>query len=422
VSHPCCPGGPIIIATYAQRLRWLGRNARLNLLVCATAGFCRFGIAAVLLNLYLLRLGYGPEFIGLFNGFAQMVNTAVCLPAGALGARYGCRRAMIAGVLLATAGSALLVLVELLPTSLWAPWLLATNAIVHLGTALWGVNSPPFFAGVTSDEDRVYAFSVQQALIPLAGFAGSLVGGFLPGLLTQTLGLPPDGAASYRYPLLFATAAYGFIGLPALLAMRESPSACARPAAAGPEGAPYRVIFVIAASTVLRMSGYWAATIFFNVYLSTTLQAPTSLIGALSAVGQLIAVPAALATPLLTDRLGQGRTLVWAMAGVVLSMLPLALVPRLGAAGFGLASVATTAWVASAAFIVFCQEIVEPHHRALMSGAVQMSFGLSSALVSIGGGVIIASLGYRWLFLIAAGVTAAGTFLFWAYFRRRNQL
>jgi len=37
------------------------------------------------------------------------------------------------------------------------------------------------------------------------------------------------------------------------------------------------------------------------------------------------------------------------------------------------------------------------------------------------GGAIIASLGYRWLFLIAAGMTGAGTLLFWAYFRRQDQ-
>ena len=405
-----------------QRLRRLGRNARLSLIVSATVGFCRFGITAVLLNLYLLRLGYGPEFIGVFNGFAVLVNTAACLPAGALGARYGSRRTMIVGVILSTLGSALLVLVELLPAPLWAGWLLTTNAAIYLGGALWGVNASPFFMGATTDEDRGHAFSVQMALIPLAGFAGSLVGGFLPEFLVPTFGLSFDGPAPYRYPLLIAAAVYGFIGLPALLATRDSPDDRATRAESEAKSAPYGLISVVALSTVLRMSGYCAVSIFFNVYMDTKLHASTSLIGTLSAVGQLVAVPAALAAPLLLNRLGQMRTFVWGMLGVVLSLIPLAFVPSWGAAGLSFAALLASAWLVAPGFSLFSQEIVESRFRALMAGVVQTSFGLSSALVSIGGGIIIATLGYRWLFLITAAMTAAGTLLFWAYFRRQRQL
>lgn len=421
-AHLRCPGGPNITATYVQRLRRLSRNARLSLIVSATVGFCRFGITAVLLNLYLVRLGYGPEFIGVFNGFARLVNTAACLPAGALGARFGSRRAMIVGVMLSTLGSALLVLVELLPTPLWAGWLLMTNAVIYLGGALWGVNVSPFFMGATTDENRGYAFSVQMALIPLAGFAGSLAGGFLPGLLVPTFGLSLDGPAPYRYPLLIAAAVYGFIGMPALIAARDPPVDRARQAESGSKAAPYGLISVIALITVLRMSGYWAVTIFFNVYMDTRLHASTSLIGTLSAVGQLIAVPAALAAPLVLNRLGQMRTFVWGMLGVFLTLIPLALVPSWGAAGLSFAALLASAWLVAPAFSIFSQEIVESRFRALMSRVVQASYGLSSALVSFGGGIIIATLGYRWMFLIAAGLTGAGTLLFWAYFRRRDRL
>ena len=46
-----------------------------------------------------------------------------------------------------------------------------------------------------------------------------------------------------------------------------------------------------------------------------------------------------------------------------------------------------------------------------------MLLGISWAAVSLGGGFMIARLGYQALFLASAGLTALGTMLFWAYFR-----
>jgi hypothetical protein len=46
-----------------------------------------------------------------------------------------------------------------------------------------------------------------------------------------------------------------------------------------------------------------------------------------------------------------------------------------------------------------------------------MAWGLGSSIVSFGGGYIIASSGYRSLFLIGAGLTMAGAVIFRAYSR-----
>ena len=52
-----------------------------------------------------------------------------------------------------------------------------------------------------------------------------------------------------------------------------------------------------------------------------------------------------------------------------------------------------------------------------MSGVMNMSVGLGTAAMALGGGHAIPSLGYRVVFLASAGFMAAGTLLFWAYFR-----
>jgi len=76
--------------TYLSAFRLFSRDARLYLMTAALFGFTVFGgIYAVLLNLYLLRLGYGPQFVGLINGTGQLAFAIFCLPAGALGRRWG---------------------------------------------------------------------------------------------------------------------------------------------------------------------------------------------------------------------------------------------------------------------------------------------------------------------------------------------
>jgi len=64
----------------------------------AAFGFGYMGVAAVLFNLYVLRLGYTVEFLGILGGIGFAVYALVSLPAGAIGARIGLRRAVSLGI------------------------------------------------------------------------------------------------------------------------------------------------------------------------------------------------------------------------------------------------------------------------------------------------------------------------------------
>ena len=407
--------------TYLQKLRLFSRDVRLYLITAALSGFTIDGVRAVLLNLYLLRLGYDPEFIGLVNAAAALAFTVSCLPAGALGNRWGSRRMTIIGVGLLAAGSGLLPLVESIPTPWQAGWLLATSTLFGLGLALYYVNGIPFLMGATGPEERNYAFSVHIALGPLAGFAGSLVGGALPSILAAVPGVSPNEPAPYRYPLLIA-ALLLIPGVLALLPTREVQSRQAQEHVTEASRVPFGPILLIALVVMLRFAGRGAAGTFFNVYLDAGLHTSTALVGALSAVGQLLSVPAALAAPMLVARWGSGRTIVLGSLGIALSMLPLALVPHWGAAGLGLMGVMALFAMTTAPLRVYSQEMVSPMWRAAMSGALMMGAGLSASAMAFGGGYLIAALGYPGLFLTGAGLTIAGALLLWAYFRvpRRN--
>ena len=93
-----------MLTAYFQKLRLFNRNVWLYLITWALIGFSYSGIFLVVFNLYLLRLGYGPEFVGLVNGVGLFAMALSSLPAGVLGKRWGSRRMMILGMSLMTIG------------------------------------------------------------------------------------------------------------------------------------------------------------------------------------------------------------------------------------------------------------------------------------------------------------------------------
>ena len=410
-------GGPELVTDYLRTFRLFHRDVRLFFITAALLGFTQFGgIRAVLLNLYLLRLGLGPETIGLVNAAGMLAFGGFALPAGVLGGRLGTRRTMIAGLCLGVIGFGLLPLADLVPVAVQTGWVLATYVLGWIGTTLHVVNGTPFLMGATSPEERMHVFSAQGALWPLAGFAGSLVGGILPGLFAGALGLSLEHQAPFRYPLLIAAVAM-IPAIPAMLATGDVSPARAGETLGRSGPAPYGVIALLTLVVLLRAPGSGVARTFFNVYLDTGLHVTTAQIGALSAAGQLLSVPAVLAAPLLMRRWGTGRTYALSSLGIALSLLPLALIRHWSAAGIGQASVMALALVSNPAITVFHQEIVLPGWRTAIAGATAMAMGLGWSATALGGGYVIAALGYRSLFLMGAGLTVAGVLLFWAYFR-----
>jgi hypothetical protein len=75
--------------TYLNTLPLLNRCGHMLLLSHFFIGMGYLGIYVVLFNLYLARLGYGAEFIGLVNGLAVLTYALLCVPAGLLGKQWG---------------------------------------------------------------------------------------------------------------------------------------------------------------------------------------------------------------------------------------------------------------------------------------------------------------------------------------------
>jgi MFS family permease len=400
--------------SYLNTLSLLNRDGRM-LLLAQIFGFAGYvGIYVVLFNLYLSRLGYGTEFIGLVNGIAIFCHAFLCLPAGALGRQWGVRRTMIVGAALAGSGLTLLPLAELMTGDLRSLWIIATFTLAWGGAAFYLVNYTPFLIEVTDIRARNHVFSLSAALNAIAIFGGSLIGGLLPGVVATWVGFSLDLPDPYRYSL-FVGAGVWWLMVPVLQRTTEIKAEQTSAAGGQVSKAPYYFIALMALVILLRTSSEGAGRNFFNVYLDAGLQVPTVTIGTIMALSQLLSIPAALAMPLLAARWGRERTIVIATLGVAGSLAPMALLANWQAAAFSYMIMAALLAIAAPAAMVYSQEAVDPAWRSTMSGAFMMANGLGLAWTAIGGGYIIASAGYATLYWLGALMAMLGGLLFAAY-------
>ena len=406
-----------MLSTHREALSLFNRDVRLVLLSQALIGFTIFGgVYTVLLNLYLLRLGYNPLLIGQINAVGALSFALFSIPAGLLGDRWGSRLTMIVGMLLSALGFGLLPLGEFVPPASQTTYIMSTYALGVLGNTLFLCNAIPFLTLISPPQLRNHVFSTQVALWPLAGFAGSLCGGLLPGLFSSLLDLPDSHPAPYRYPLLLSAAVL-LVSAAAIAATRPQKVKKEQRTHRQQSPFPFAVILVLGITTLLQMAAENSIRIFFNVYMDDGLGASTTMIGGLTAAGQLLAAFTALAGPALSQRFGRVPVITFGAAAMALCLIPLAMVGHWAMAGATSMALIALSSIRRSVYIVFQQEMVAERWRVTMSSALTMAYGISIAGISLGGGWLIETSGYPALFGGSTLITLLGVLCFHIYFR-----
>ena len=117
-------------------------------------GFSSFGLQSVLLNLYLVHLGFDAAGIGRLLAVAQICFGLAALPAGVIGARLGPRTGLMIGTGMVAAGWALFQLAEAQPGPGMGVVLQAGLVLASMGQATMIVNGAPYLMSITNNEDR----------------------------------------------------------------------------------------------------------------------------------------------------------------------------------------------------------------------------------------------------------------------------
>jgi len=399
--------------SYLKSFQLIRRDAGLSLVTQASLGFSYFGIYAVIFNLYLLRLGYDLRYISSVNAFGQLVFAISSLIIGLFSKRSGNRKGMIWGMVINLLAFCLIPLFRWSQIPSGEIWLIIVYSLSWLGLALVIVNIIPFLIKTTSSKERGLVFGLVGAILSLSGFAGNLFGGLLPGFLAGRFGLTLDSPEPYRYTLML-TAVFIIPGLVAMIGTSEQGTEKLSETHQGKrDKIPLALIIPFTLVMLFMRTGEGSVRTFFNVYLDTALNESTSLIALLSGAGQLLAIPAALATPLLIRALNLRKTLLLGIFGMACSLLPLAFIPNWQAAGLGFLGMMALTSFTVPAFGIYHQEHLPLKWRTVMSGTATMAVGLSWAITSFGGGFLISEFGYPVFFITAICCTICGGLIFW---------
>jgi len=388
--------------SWLRAIRGFDRNAYLLFATGGILGFTYLGITTLLSNLFFVRLGYGTEVIGNLNALFYLLHMAFSVPAGAVGMRFGSRRAMLAGGVIALAGWGIAPAASfLLFPDLRMAALVGSRVLGALGGALFIVNSNPALIGAVDPGSGTYAFAFNNVVVSISTFLGNVCGGLFPPFFSWATG--KNLASSLPYGLsLWAAVACLLPGLAALSVFRETGRGNQEPDAAGGARAPLAIIALIAVVRFFREVGYGGVTGFFTVYLDSRLQLSTAIIGLLVSVSSIASVVFSPMMPPVARRWGTGRTSLAGLLVMAAGVLPIALLEHPVSAGIGWAGMTAANSMNEAAMQVYIMTAVAPRWRALMSGAANMATTLGLAASASAGGYAIGAWGYRTLFLISA--------------------
>ena len=395
------------IRNYYQRLQGFNRNARFYLLFTFIHGI-NFSIYFLFFNLYVLSLGYEPGFLGLLVALPSIVVTVVAIPAGFLGDRIGYKRALLLGMIL--------MLVSIIGIVCFhkPAGLILFGILFGLGNSFVWVINAPFMAANSSEEDRTHLFSVQFAMNTFSGFFGFLIGGSLPLLFANLLGVEAERPVAYQATMLTCVGLI-LIALLPLLAIRAQD---------GRVGERLRLKSAFQRPTLLTklllpqlILSFGAGILipFLNVFFKQRFAIPDTLLGTIFA-GQSIAIAlATLAGPLLAERLGKIRAVVFTQLVSIPFLLLLGYFPLFTPAVIGFLVRAGLMNMGGPLYLAFAMEQVEKNRRAAVNGLLTMSWSSGWAMSNWVSGQLQQGPGFGVIFAITCAcylLTSMFTYLF----------
>lgn len=411
------------LKNYLKTLQSFNRDVKLALIPTVAIGISYYGIFLVLFNLYLLRMGYDAQFIGALNAAGPLGFVVMSFPAGAMNRRFGSRRLLIMAISIYIISFGLIPFADLLPLSWQTPWLFTTYILAFLGGAFYWPNIDVFIMEITEESEQTHAFSIRQALFPLAGFIGSIAAGLLPTLFVSTLGSTTADPAPFRYALFLCSLLY----LPALLALlattNRQQERCETTHAPISSLKPLLIVILPFLFIELLWKGANAAPLnFFNVFLELGLGMETAQIGQLLGFGQLFSAFAALFAPAVTTRFSLQNAVLLSLIGLLISFLLLIWARHWLLVTIGYIGIRSLIAVSATFLIINRLELVESQWWGVLSGAAIASHGIGESGFLYAGGILIDTQGFGAFFWMNAVLVALCIVVYWMLFRQPRQV
>jgi MFS family permease len=396
---------------YAAKLRMFSPNARLYLVRTLLTGVA-FGVWFLLLNFYILSLGYDQALAGRVLTVNSFVALAAALPAASLCDRLGLKKSLLL--------SNFAYGVAMLGMAFWrnAEGLYLMSVLSGLGYSLMGVSMGPFLAEHSGEEERTYLFSFNAGIDTTAAFLGNWVGGRLPAWVGAVGGFGPTSAGAYGGAIAVAGGMV-LLGMLPLLALRGKAGAEGGAMPVSPWGVmrrrPRLIAKLIAPPLVISL-GAGLLMPFMNLFFRSVHGRSDAAIGTLFAWGSLAMALGFLVAPPLAERWGKIRLVVVTQGLSIPFLAMLGFAPWYGwsaAAYLIRLCLMNMNWPVYDAFVM---EKVEERERATVASLASMANNVGWSVSPSVSGWLQVQYGFSPLFLGTIVSYAVAVLLCWRFF------
>lgn len=395
---------------YFSRIKEFSPNARMFLTYVFLISL-NLGVYKVIFNLYILRLGYTEDFLGLILSLTSISTGVFSIPSAMICDRIGRKKTLLMSCLLLA-----LSLVFLYNTTV-KELLLFFSILYGASSALNIVTGSTFMLENSGSFERMHLFSMYQVIYTAATMAGNLIGGAFPGILAKFTEMDPSGSLAYRITLLLSLMTIVISFLP-LLKIKEKEIFVHN------SKRSYVFKTLLRSDIILKMMlvysfvglGWGLALPYFNVYLDVMLNAGSGEIGVIFSLAEVLMMIALLFLPAFTERFGK----VPVVSLVQLLSIPFLVLfissSILPVVGFAYIMRSTLMNLANPVMNSFKLEIVTEEQRATVNSIMWMTCYTFVGVGTYAGGHILAVGDYKLPFIITCGMYAAAAILYYVYF------
>lgn len=390
---------------YTAKVRRFSPNARMYLLFVFLTTL-NAGIYGVIFNLYILSLGFEKDFLGMILSLSTGSIGLFAIPAA-----FVCDRLGRKNTLLLSSVMAALSLFFLYNTS-YKELLVIFSIASGMASALALVTGATFLLENSSQEERMYLFSMSSLIYTFSTLSGNMIGGFMPSLLGDLLSVEAGSEIAYRLTLYMSLAATVASLIP-LAYVKEQGAAENKTI-----GDQVRIYKSILRSRAVRLMllfyclygiGWGTSLPYFNVFFDTVLGADANQIGVIFSISQLFMMLGYFLVPILTESMGKVRL---AAAVQLLSIPFLLLFTFAGSLLFATVGFVMRYMLMNMANPIlnsFKLEIVKTEERPMVNSIMWMACYTFVGIGTYAGGLMMAAGENRLPFLVTAafyGITA----------------
>lgn len=395
---------------YVRNVQRFSPQARLYLLVMMLQGI-GWGIFRLFFNFYILSLGYQKDFLGLLISLPSLTALVVAIFAGYISDVIGRKRAFILGGLLISLSQGAMLL--------WpgATSLIVSSVVQGIGSSLFNVTAAPFMMEHSTEAERTHLFSFNQGISTMSSFLGNFVGGGMPILFGNWMGVSPESSLAYAWSLGVTTTLTAGALIP-LLFLEVRPRKLA-----GSPLAPFRVLWTqrgvmtrLLLPGLIISLGAGMLIPFMNVFFREQYGLSDDVIGTLFGFSSLGMGVAILGSPVLAERWGKARTVVITRGLSIPFLISMGFVTSLPLAIMSFLARAALMNLSGPVYQTMVMEEVDESSRGIVASLNSMIWNLGWAISPSISGPLQAAYGFDPVFLVTIGTYMLSIYLVYRWF------